>query len=447
MSSPLERLIALEASRAEYDSSGRFTFSREKALEKLAAFQLPGPASWACKLVQAAVASRCQEIHLRQMDTSSDFFWVGPPDWSPELLEGALFDPEMSDIAGLQYLKQAFWSEALHGRYACYLRWPSWSEALYWDGQELRRVAPETPAEEWASLMFSHRRVGEGGKIPFLWDIQAASRNNEIFRELKQRTFACPIPFTVDSRRMDTLDAFPGHGEISRFLQLRFCEAELPPLKLPPATRDGFQVTSPDTLGNVDVHVPWPDTFSLAAYLLLHGGMVRKGKGWVWKHEPQASKINWILDGVMIDQFSYPMRERSCSLGMIGSAQGLSTDLSGFTLLDDAEYRRRVAEVTRSVGLVLEEAEVNFEKLLTKSKKEGKIVGMVFMGASALFLGTPLMAAFMLGFGTFVAKSAGADEQKWVDEFVGDLAILKGEWSQERLRFEEAGKEEESKPS
>ena len=62
--SSLDEFLAAEMSEGVKDSSGQFTLAPEKAIEKLAAFQLPGESSWVGKVIQAAVTAGFSELKL-----------------------------------------------------------------------------------------------------------------------------------------------------------------------------------------------------------------------------------------------------------------------------------------------------------------------------------------------------------------------------------------------
>ncbi|MCW5871526.1 MAG: hypothetical protein KIS61_30010, partial [Candidatus Eremiobacteraeota bacterium] len=60
--SELEEFLRAQVDEGAKDSSGQFTLSREKALEKLAAYQLQGGHAWVLKIVQAVVASGASQL-------------------------------------------------------------------------------------------------------------------------------------------------------------------------------------------------------------------------------------------------------------------------------------------------------------------------------------------------------------------------------------------------
>ena len=107
----LEETLAGEIAEARLDSSGRFTLDLSKALEKLAGYQLPGSYTWACKLVQAAVASGCQWVTIRLYSQGCEFRLEGTlENVSWEDFESTLLDPRSTGNRAWDHLKQGLWS-------------------------------------------------------------------------------------------------------------------------------------------------------------------------------------------------------------------------------------------------------------------------------------------------------------------------------------------------
>lgn len=74
--SELENYLRREKNRGTNDSEGKFTLSSEKALAKLAEFQLPFAGAWAIKIIQAIVASGVEtEIRVKLKRKESEFLF------------------------------------------------------------------------------------------------------------------------------------------------------------------------------------------------------------------------------------------------------------------------------------------------------------------------------------------------------------------------------------
>jgi len=83
----------------------------------------------------------------------------------------------------------------------------------------------------------------------------------------------------------------------------------------------------------------------------------------------RESQVLWVLDGVVVDSQPLPIPQDTCSAGLLLSAQGLTLDLSGFSLQRDQHYHARLA-----LGCSLARPEIsnlrpNFQRYLEYRKK------------------------------------------------------------------------------
>ena len=62
----IDPLLDRMSRSGEFDSRGEFTLNPLRAIQKLAASQLPDRSLWILKIVQAAVAGGCQGLTIRQ---------------------------------------------------------------------------------------------------------------------------------------------------------------------------------------------------------------------------------------------------------------------------------------------------------------------------------------------------------------------------------------------
>jgi hypothetical protein len=434
MSSPLDDLLAAEIGQAELHSSGHFSLAREKALEKLAAFQLPDTASWVSKIIQASVASGSLELDIRQLSSSTEFSWISPPAWGLESVERAFYNPETDHEPGLQHFKQALWSVAVHGKRPFLLQLAGWSQALLWDGRSLqRKESLNSP-----TLVVSHRSSEAGKGIPLWHKIKMSGHNADILGEVRRRAFACPIPLRLDGRRMDTLQSCPGHGlsPTSYPLALGFFDGDLPTLRLPPGTTQQFEThgdTHRELTRRSRALENFPETFQLAAFLCAHVKRVPQGKSYVWRVAEQRCHIYWILDGIMIDQRAFDIPPMTCSLGLVCSAQGLTTDLSGLGLQVNVEYRERLLLVSQLVDDFLAKTEINFEEWIAEAVKGATLVGglMVVGGLGLCFL-SPFHGVAIAGMGAAAVFGAASEEKSIAGEFAKDLELLRSQWKSSR---------------
>ena len=284
--SSIDEFLAAEIAEGSRDSVGQFTVAPEKALEKLAAFQLPSGTAWALKMVQVAVSSGCTQLHIQLASNASEFRLIGHPGWSADAFEEAFYDPNSTQDRSLQHLKQALWSVGLHAKRPFYVACPQWKEAIVWNGRRLSRRPWQASKE---TLIVVSQRVCESGPgIPILREIQAAERNAELLRELRGRAFSCPIPLTVNARRLDALQHCPGHGlsASSYPVMLECIPGPLPSLQLPAQTAGGFEIptgTHPRLQRLLAPSADPAEAFALACLLTAHVREVTREKATAWE--------------------------------------------------------------------------------------------------------------------------------------------------------------------
>ena len=416
--SALEEFLASEVAEGVKDSSGQFSLTREKALEKLAAFQLPGEHSWVLKVVQSAVAADCTALHIGQTTTDSEFTFFGGPGWKIEQVEAEFYDPQTSPDRSLQHLKQGLWSVSVHRERPFHLTAPGWSQALVWNGLQLTRQ-PVRSLSQHMVLTVSHRVYRAGQGLPLLRHIESARSNAAVLSELTRSAFPCPIVLRVDSRRLDALQLCPSHGlnPSSYPLLMGFLPGILPPLRLPQGTLGDY--TRPSDVHSslstlCDVPAELPAGSAVMALLSAHAKQVSQGKSKVWRVYEHACWMYWVLDGVVIDRRAFGLPDRCCSLALFASAEGLTTDLSGFNLQVNEDYRARLEQVCRQAGPFLEGARVNLDSAIQKATVKERWLGgaMVLGGLGAAFF-SPFhgVALTVGGVATFVF---GGKEEKTI---------------------------------
>ena len=86
----LDRLLS-ELGQAE--SSGKFTIAADKALDKLARFQLPAPQAWLAKLFQAAHQAKLPVFEVEGSASGVLVKLDCPRDWTAAAIEEVLLSP------------------------------------------------------------------------------------------------------------------------------------------------------------------------------------------------------------------------------------------------------------------------------------------------------------------------------------------------------------------
>jgi len=332
--SRLEQYLSGQLAETLLDSSGTFTMARERAVEKLAAFQLPRPASWILKLIQGLIAGGTDSIRIALRACESELVFGLPRPWSLEELEDAFWNPEITADPALDHLKRGLWNVAIRQQRPFQFSLPGWKQALIWTGQELRQFP--IAAESLGTLTISCQPAQEIRR-------NAPQINAEILQEIQRYAFVCPVPLTVDGRRMDALQAGPqqGYGPSTLPFFIATATSTLKRLSLPPGTWEGHNPEvvaegQPKNLGRRKMGARGP--VCAAAVLAVHRHRDLEGR---WKFNNISSNFYWVRDGVvvLVEELSLPALSVSC--GVFASAEGIPTDLTGFKPTDAQELSRR----------------------------------------------------------------------------------------------------------
>ncbi|MFN8611264.1 MAG: hypothetical protein U0931_27215 [Vulcanimicrobiota bacterium] len=351
---------------AIYDSSGRFSVDRARALRKLRKFLLPSPSLWVLKVVQAAVASGARYLSIDQSPSSTDFFFLPDRDWCLDHFESALLNAEDGRDRGLNHLKRGLWSVSpqVDGFSLTPARSVGENEALVWDGQTLRRVA--RAAREQLVLSVHHANVD-------------AAWRKDVARELRQRAHFCSISLQfqgqpLDGRRADGLLAYqffsaPLAGQ---------CQLSIPPgayqqeaLRCPPLR--------PERAGAVCF-------LSLAV----------NSKVTRYEH-----RIHWVLDGVIVDSQLMASQALSLCCDFYLSAEQKQLDISGFRLA----ARERDPELEATLRTLfrpgLQGVRIDLSGYIRRVKRQqvGRFLGLGTAGMALFSMGA-------LGLGTVVGGAA-----------------------------------------
>lgn len=434
--SELEDFLRSQIEEGAKDSSGHFTLSREKALEKLAAYQLQGGQSWVLKVIQAVVAAGASELSIRQTGTDTEFHFPVSQPWLLAEVEDAFYDPEVSSNRSLDHLKRGLWSVSLHNMRPFLLALPGWPEALVWNGKVLQRGP--VAARETALLAISHRTVFEGKGIPLLRNLEAASGNAEVLTALRDRAFTCAIPLKVDSRRMDALQACPKYGisKSSYPVYLAFLRGDLPALSIPPAT---FGKYRPPVEGDASIakvfhrQTSLPEKVALGALITAHVREIKRGKETILEAFSVRSCLYWVRDGVVVDWEHLKMAEGCISCALFVSAEGLATDLTGLKLTRGEAYEDRLERALDIARPLVAQAEVSLDEMIRSQKLTGHVAGgLMMVGAVTLGLMIPIWGLFLAGGALLTISKSGSTARALDQNLKRGLERLQREFS--RLR-------------
>lgn len=443
--SELERFLQSQSSQGEQQGEGSFTLARDKALQKLAGFQLPFSGAWAVKLLQAAVASGdANAVKVSLGGRVMTFSFEGAYSWDIEEVEAAFFDPEPSKIRHVNHLVSGLWALGLGEKRAFQLHFDNQLESLVWDGERCRRVSFDDPGEG-LKLTVTHSRAGTN------WissTVEAGRTNSTVSAALKEYCYTSPIPLVVDGQRFDALPHCPKYGwNSSSFpIALSFIEADLPEVRWPSGTflphkefqnselMDGAGL---ETITRKMMEAVEPVESSAAAamisvYAVLSSDQASEGKGsHIWDLRHRSSKCIWIQDGAAVQDESFEIPTSPCGLVCFLSADGLANDLSGFGLADGEERARRI----RVAGQALMETVESLAQISGREVRKHNQSRYSKLGNATLILGIGIghfvtwgFGALLVTFGVFARFAERAEEKQLMKNLLVDLELFKENW-------------------
>lgn len=444
--SQLEKFLQSQTSEGSQQGEGSFTLAREKALLKLANFQLPFDGAWSVKLFQSAIASGAKrEFSVVLGKRVSMFEFDIEKEWNLDELRESFFNPEPSGIRHLDHLLSALWAVGVSDKKAFQLTIPGCHDSLVWDGGNLTTLPAEAEQEN-VKLVVTHAEAGKN----FLSEVLSAARiNNEISTALKDYCFTSPIPLLVDARRFDALQNCPEYGwnESSFPIALSFLEdQQLPTITVPQGTflpiknfknrklMDGAGLES--ITKKVMRAVKPLDKTGLAALVSVNAVLRNQGENqaYLWELRQRSSRCFWIQDGVAVQRQSFPIEACSVSVACFLNADGLENDLSGFYLADERIRNVRLLEagellvdtlktISRvSSGEIREHNKSRYQKIGNTTL----IVGIGLLGFGNILAGA--VGAILGTFGIFARFAERAEERKLLRDLGIDLNRFTQEW-------------------
>lgn len=434
--SDLERYLREQENEGQSVSEGAFTISRDEALAKLSKFQLPFQEAWVVKMVQAGVAHPTfSSLNFILTHKESLFKCKGNCRWTLDEVEEALLDPNYSEDRGLLHLVTALRVVGFAEKRAFWLEIPGLSEKMVWDGSQLSRMVSERTAVTFEVVISLKGLDDDGGFFGLEGRKIATRRNAAASQNLHNICHTCPKPLSLDGARIEGLEMNPNHGwgGQSQLMAMGFGDGVLPELKVPPRTVSRSvvsQVSVEETLSEVTAEQRNFDkdrkVFSIAYLVSAHLARVKSGKQFVWQERQGQSLFYWVQDGVVI--FSEPMglSPDFCSVGCYVSAEGLDTDLTGFSLLDSPDKQIMIDEARRLLRIGLAEVHtIDFEEMIRKAQKKARGAGVFFavLGVGAFFV-SPLHSILFGGLGFysfFTSSSAGVERTNRFTEALSRL--------------------------
>lgn len=404
--SELEKFLASTSAEGQVDSQGVFTLGREEALRKIAEHQLPFAGAWGIKIIQSIVAGqRVGPISVDLTATEARFRFTGAG-FTLDEFSAAFYTPEPSPNRALRHLLFGLWAVALKERWGFQIALADQTETLIWDGARLNRVESSL-ARDHTCISVAHQQQ----KAARSWVVGAAlsaNRNAELLLALDRNCYTCPLPLTVDGRRIDSLQraAFQGWEKYRYPIAIDVAQAPLPELRLPPGTfegvtRDlagssllddggGWRMFAEKRLKNLTARQSAPLAFILCVSLKLVGS----GKEKSLEAGEGPSTAYWVLDGALVGKERLGPAASHCSVGCFLSAEGLRTDLSTIRLVESPERGQRLGRARKAIATALKSMDTStFDDMV----KRGQLFHNLFGGTVMVVGLTALWQSFFAG--------------------------------------------------
>ncbi len=394
--------------------SGEFSVNWRKARSRLSSHNLIRPTAWVLYLVQAAVQWKCQSLDIVQSRYLTRFSFGFPPGGAPTATD---FEEALSSLqvnAETPLGKLALVAEHLRllpeSRFQVKFRGSQdavesldFGELQWYDrfrNQKYDTIAFDV--NHW-------RRPDANELLPIL---PARRAQLEIQTELDHYCGPCPIPITLDSVPFQGLlrDIDKGnedHGSREPWFIQTF-RGRLPDLAPP---------------WGLNKLVESKDSPKVQAAI---SGVVQAGLGQPLNtSQPSAelkahSKILWVRQGVVTQTTLFPWTSHILALSVVVSADGLTSDLTGFQLVENEEMAARVKTIEGCVKAAFKEnfkasligdVEVDSEDHRTTHPVAGSIMfltifaPMMAVGSLIAIIGVPFLNPVIIGTGGAIAGS------------------------------------------
>ena len=359
----LDTYLAAQQAGGTPQGEGRFTISHEKAAEKRAQFSSVRKHSWVLKIIQAAVAWDCRHLSVKQSRTTSTFHLLSPntsklPDCK-QLVEAILIadfenqQPEHALATALRiiversHLSFMISIDQAEGEHETVYAGAHFSEMTETGRKKIRSSWPAG-----LTLAIHHIPHTEANRL-ILNYIPIRRNGLPVVAELDNYAYTCPIPLSLDGRRIDGIYRTPALGWSFRkkplaLRGLNFPEKLSPRLTLSTdAIEREFTMNSPKpTEERRGVETP-----QYQAYVLLVGAVARK---YMDLQSEAKSHVRWVRDGVLVESERLDVETSHLSIEVFVNAEGLATDLSGFSLRRDENFKQRRTAALESAAEQLE---------------------------------------------------------------------------------------------
>ena len=357
----LGRYLNEQASEGALDSQGEFTVDHDKAARKLARFSMPHEYSWVLKLVQAAVGWESTEIRVQQHRLHTCFAFAprpGSPIPTAKEVVRTMLQGQLENQDPLNRLCIALRSvvEQTGLSFVLGLCFEQGEQETLFAGPDVSAMTSSTrkswvaSEERGITVAVSHQMRGEfytGRYAPRF--MQRKLRDLEIAKELTLNAFTSPIPIYLNDRSITDPILHPEIGFTALLrplfvLGMRSLSGQTMTTAGP--FEDGLAVPVRSTLPRLEQAERRSDEAGgwVIAQVLPPEVWVQRENSDERHHDAPTSYALWVQDGVVVERTPLLIHKTSLArLTLILDAEGLETDLTGFSLKKTDEKGDRFA--------------------------------------------------------------------------------------------------------
>lgn len=429
-------MLALAAQPGHLESQGTFTIARDRAIAKLAEFQLPRKSSWILKIVQAAVVADSDALVIKQSRDDTVFDFYPSPQLSLHGFLASLLSPEVSASPLFDHLRIALQSVGFgDGRiFRLDLNGPL-TERIYWDGSNLSYDSrPGIGSQvQHIRLTVKFPESDRGRRLGFLR--KASGRAADEYKEVCFYGQACPINLSFDGRLLNdgrtSLELSPGKTLEIAFLAGDLFQTDLPTFRRPNCL---FKSREPNKFRAMSDRFSKHRTFfteekassrettylARINYAYKVTAYAHKSTPFQFVSYPLGSYCCWLQDGV-ICHLEPILKKKSlhAAVHIFISGSGLESDISGLTLrvADDKNASRRKRVAGKALAQRLDEVVEALENHLAKpftvhaALNRGVTVACLALTPVTHGISLPLAPVFLL-----LAENTSQDRQQIVND-------------------------------
>ena len=288
------------------------------------------------RLAGAAVAARAQRLKIRTSRTLTRVEMTLTKPLDSESVRKALTTPDGGDEAAASHLSVGLRSVAARkgGQFVLVLPTDVGCDCLVWDGASLSVRRSENSARKLGLEL----EVASGlkGQWPRWTSALKAGRASEEKLTLSSLAYTCPVPIQVDGEPLPR----SGADDPTCFVQplfYGFAPKEAGGIRMPLWLLASLNRKEAGQKQRVDMY--WRVSY---CYRLVHRAFHKTPTP---VSKAAYSVVYWILDGVVVEKQVLRDQSTPFMVSLFADASGCGTDISGFRLRRDGNYKKRFDEV------------------------------------------------------------------------------------------------------